>query len=171
MLKWRLLAPRRHVGWLYAICMVLCQGREGDTQFPQNKIVSVAVGDVSLERKDGQFTVAGLAEHEQVPEDRVNRVFAGAVLVHHRACCEGVAKIVDTRTTPMDVELLRRSQSDALANGRKVVASAAIVGAPAGIGDKERARRVAQKSRATIRMTSRIASGRNVPERLFVASS
>jgi hypothetical protein len=40
---------------------------------PQDRIASVTVGDVTLERKDGQFTVAGLANHEEVAENQVNR--------------------------------------------------------------------------------------------------
>jgi hypothetical protein len=40
---------------------------------PQDGIASVTVGDVTLERKDGQFTVAGLANHEEVAENQVNR--------------------------------------------------------------------------------------------------
>ena len=78
------------------------------------------------------------------------RVFACAVPVHHHPRGEGVPKIMDARTTPMPVELLRRPQSDTLADGREVISGATIVGASSIVRGEERLRCVAQKAVALL---------------------
>jgi hypothetical protein len=59
-----------------------------------------------------------------------------------------VAKIVNARTTAMPIEPLRGPQSDALADGREVIASGTIVGTPPIVRHEEGLRTAAQKPAA-----------------------
>jgi hypothetical protein len=71
---------------------------------PQDKISSIAVGDLTLEHKDGKFTVAGLTNDEQVVENEVTR-FVRAVSQPTFDTVQGKGKDELAKLDPPDIQI------------------------------------------------------------------
>ena len=71
---------------------------------PQNKIASITLGDVTIEGKDGKFTLAGLAKDEKPLADKVNAL-ASAVAHPVFDAVQGRGKDVLSKADNPDVEV------------------------------------------------------------------
>lgn len=71
---------------------------------PQDKITSISVGDVTLERKDGKFTMPGLAEGEKLNESEAQRL-ASAVARPSFDAIDGKGKDALAKLNEPDIQV------------------------------------------------------------------
>lgn len=79
---------------------------------PQDKIASISVGDVTLEGKDGKFTLAGLAGEDKAKEPEIRRLVSAAVNPGFDVV-QGKGPDALAKVEPADVTLtIKRTEGD-----------------------------------------------------------
>jgi hypothetical protein len=79
---------------------------------PQDKVASISVGDVVLERKDGKFTLAGLKPEDKPKETAISEL-VGAVAHPSFDLVQGKGKDALAKLDPADIQVtVKRTEGD-----------------------------------------------------------
>ncbi len=79
---------------------------------PQDKIASISIGDVTLEQKDGKFTLAGVKPEEKVKDAEIPPIVSGATQAAFDAV-QGKGKDALAKVEPADFTVtVKRKEGD-----------------------------------------------------------